>query len=1215
MSKQPGSSIEHEFHRLILLSALPFMVLIGLLAYLGYQDALGDGALAVVLAALALLLSVLLALRAARRLTRPLALIASAACARGAHDDTLVPLTGPSELQAMARELNRMIEARRDFEVALRENDARYRTVVESNRDGFLVVNAKGRLREVNDAYLRRSGYTREELLGMRVTDVEARETPAQLYAHVRAIVAKGGETFETLHRAKDGSLWPVEVAVIPRVDRSGEMLTFVRDISERKRADAILRTRMRLAELGQAGDIDVLLQAALDAAEEISGSQIGFFHFVDPDQEHLNLQAWSTNTLAHMCTAEGRGRHCAISEAGVWVDCFRTRAPVIHNDYAGLAHRKGLPEGHSPVKRVLVVPILRDGKVTQILGVGNKAVDYVHSDVEVVQAIAGMVQDLVERIRAEDALKVSEEQERALLAALPDGVLTHRNGRIEYANEVMLRMLGLGRAQAIVDHHLHEFVPGAFQAELAPAFAPPVSGEPTPPREVQVIRADGSPLEVEMSGASLKTGDTLRILVMRDVSARKAANAKIQRLTNFLAALSQCNQAVLHCSGENDLFQQICSAIVNYGGVKLAWIGLVNQATGMLTVAASYGDDTGHLQGIQVSTDASKPEGRGPGGTAVRENRPVWCQDFLREPGTRSRHDRARKAGWLSVAAVPLSRGGEVMGALSLYASEIGAFDQEVQHLVVEMAENINFALDHLAHEAERAQIERALKESEGRLSAIFQASPLGIIVTGVPDGTILEVNDAALRLFGRERVATIGRTVLELGIYADPKQREEMTQLLLACGSLDRFPVAVYMRDAAAGLVELSGRVIELQGRQCLVAMMLDISERRRLEEAHLQAQKLESLGTLAGGIAHDFNNILAAIRGNADLAAQDVGPGHAAAQSLDEIRVASMRAHDLVRRIMAFGRPKESQHEVVALDVVVVEVLKLLRSVLRAGISLDTAFAPETPHVLADAGQLHEAVVNLTTNAAYAIGKRAGTIEYRLEPVQVEAAQARGIPGLKAGRYARLTVSDDGCGMDTTTLARIFDVFYTTKPVGEGAGLGLSMVHGIMRSHGGAVTVQSTPSKGSRFALYFPAAQVQAVKAGRSAAVQDVPASGKRVLYVDDEASLVLLASRVLARLGHKVSTFTEPQQALAALRAQPRDFDVLVTDLSMPHMSGFELATEALALSPDLPVLMTTGYITVEDEISARALGIREIVLKPVTMDELGRILDRLLREVP
>ncbi len=199
-----------------------------------------------------------------------------------------------------------------------------------------------------------------------------------------------------------------------------------------------------------------------------------------------------------------------------------------------------------------------------------------------------------------------------------------------------------------------------------------------------------------------------------------------------------------------------------------------------------------------------------------------------------------------------------------------------------------------------------------------------------------------------------------------------------------------------------------------------------------------------------------------------------------------------------------------------------------------------------------------------------------------------------------------------MDAATKERIFDAFYTTKQVGEGTGLGLSMVHGIMRSHGGAVTVQSAPGKGSSFALYFTAAEKQAHGEAQDATAPMVLSAGQRVLYVDDEEALVLLATRVLPRLGHSVTGFTDPEAALQAFRARPQDFDVVVTDLSMPYMSGLDLAREVLAVCPGMPVLMTTGYLGPEDEAGARAVGIREVVLKPATMDELGQVLDRILR---
>jgi CheY-like chemotaxis protein len=310
------------------------------------------------------------------------------------------------------------------------------------------------------------------------------------------------------------------------------------------------------------------------------------------------------------------------------------------------------------------------------------------------------------------------------------------------------------------------------------------------------------------------------------------------------------------------------------------------------------------------------------------------------------------------------------------------------------------------------------------------------------------------------------------------------------------------------------------------------------------------------------------------------------------------------------MVFGSPREARQEVVDLGLVTDEVLRLLRSTLSAGIQLRTEFASAPPHVVADAGQVHEVIVNLTTNAAYAIGGESGTITYRLEPVQIGERETGAPAGLKPGSYVRLTVIDTGCGIDPARLERIFDAFYTTKPVGEGAGLGLSMVHGIMKSHGGAVTAESDVGRGARFSVYFRAADRAAAAAAPLRAEIRSETAGRRVLFVDDEEALVLVAQRMLGRLGHTVNAFTDPNAALAHFRNHPDDFDVMVTDLSMPGLSGFELSRAVLALRPRLPIVLTTGWVRGQDETTARDVGIRELVLKPLSMGELNQVIDQL-----
>lgn len=407
------------------------------------------------------------------------------------------------------------------------------------------------------------------------------------------------------------------------------------------------------------------------------------------------------------------------------------------------------------------------------------------------------------------------------------------------------------------------------------------------------------------------------------------------------------------------------------------------------------------------------------------------------------------------------------------------------------------------------------------------------------------------------------------------------------------------------AVRLLDAEGQTIKWFGSNT------DIDERKRAEESQLRTQKMEALGTLAGGIAHDFNNILLSITGNTRLALSDLPTGHPAYDNLAEIAKASGRATELVRRILTFSRQQEPKRVVVQLRPVVEEAMKLLRSTLPAMVELRGDFTADVSQVAADTTQVFQIIMNLATNASHAIGSGKGVIELRLDAVNVNAELAGTNPDLHEGAYTRLSVSDDGCGMDKETIARIFDPFFTTKPMGQGTGLGLSVVEGIMKGHGGAVTVYSQPDKGTTFRLYFPAVEAPVEKT-----VTERPkissSGGESILYVDDEESLVMLAGRILKRLGYKVTGQTNPMHALAKFRSSPYDYDLVVTDLSMPGMSGFELIRELLAIRPDIPIVLTSGYIRPEDNESALQNGVRATIMKPNTIEELGRTLEQILR---
>jgi PAS domain S-box-containing protein len=386
---------------------------------------------------------------------------------------------------------------------------------------------------------------------------------------------------------------------------------------------------------------------------------------------------------------------------------------------------------------------------------------------------------------------------------------------------------------------------------------------------------------------------------------------------------------------------------------------------------------------------------------------------------------------------------------------------------------------------------------------------------------------------------------------------------------------------------------------------------AQRLALETQLRESQKMQAVGTMAGGIAHDFNNILSAILGNVELAKQDTAPGSASLTSLDEIDKAGRRARDLVRQILTFSRNEQPKRIPMHLSEVVQETVRLVRVTLPPGVELKVIEASDCSSVLADATQVEQALLNLCTNAILAVGTHKGSVTIASRNTALDAAQASRI-GIPAGRYVDLSVSDTGNGMDTATLLRIFEPFFTTRQVGQGTGLGLSVVHGIMQTHQGGIDVQSTPGQGSVFHLYFPACEDAVVTSSEPApAPVTVHGGGRHVMYVDDDQALVFLVQRVLRRKGFTVTTFTDPLLAQAALAERAQEFDLLVTDYNMPGYSGLDLLRAVKAIRPDLPVALASGYVTAELEKDAFAAGASALVYKPNDVNELCETVQQLI----
>jgi len=426
-----------------------------------------------------------------------------------------------------------------------------------------------------------------------------------------------------------------------------------------------------------------------------------------------------------------------------------------------------------------------------------------------------------------------------------------------------------------------------------------------------------------------------------------------------------------------------------------------------------------------------------------------------------------------------------------------------------------------------------------------------------------------------------------------------------------------ALLLRHNQALLRKLERKMAQLE--ESNRTLQADIAERERverersaLEEQLLQARKMEAIGTLAGGIAHDFNNILGAIAGNAELARMEPDLPESVRTGIDEIVKATDRAKRLVQQILTFSRRTRVEPRPVSLPEIARETLSLLRSTIPAGIDLDLVIREPVPNVLADTTQLHVVVLNLVTNAWHAIDGTAGRIEVELSGTATP--EAIGANGNGTPDAARLVVRDNGHGMDPETRQRIFEPFYTTKAPGVGTGLGLSVVHGLVRDLGGNIVVDSRPGAGTTFEVRLPAVS-GSVEAAPAAPAPVPRGSGERILYLDDDEALVFLARRLFGRLGYTVHGRTRPDAALEDLREDPTGFDLLVTDYNMPTMSGLEVAREAARIAPRLPIILASGYVTEELRQEAARAGIAQVLEKPDSMADLCQAVDRTIRARP
>ncbi len=771
--------------------------------------------------------------------------------------------------QRAAGELERQLA-----DEALHESEALFRSYYELGLIGMAITSLEKGWVQCNDCLCSMLGYTQEELSNKswaeltHPDDLAADEAQFQLVLHGEI----DGYQIEKRFIRNEGGIIHTDLSVkcVRNEDGSPKhFIAMIKDITRQKKEERLAAARLYLVEYSLSHTLNELLTATLDQIEELTGSQIGYFHLLQEDQRTLTLHAWSTRTARDFCKAEGAGSHYDIDKAGVWVDCIHQRQPVIHNDYASLPHRKGMPPGHATVTRELAVPILRSDKIVGILGIGNKASEYSEEDV-----------------------------------------------------------------------------------------------------------------------------------------------------------------------------------LIAYRFADLAW-------------------------------------------------------DI-----------------------------------------------------------------------AERKQMQDSLSESNELFITAFNSAPIMITISSIEDGTYLDANQQFQNISGFSREEVIGKTSVELG-WISEADRMRLKESIQQQGKIQGQELSLHTKAGLTKLCKYWGEVISVTGQQRLLSIALDITEQHKAEQQLHQVQKMESIGSLAGGVAHDFNNMLTVIMGHVQLGLMESDINHPVCEHLTEIMKTAERSADLTRQLLAFARKQAIAPKNIDLNEVINGMLKMLRRLIGESIQLTWQPAPDLWRIKADPSQIDQILANLCVNGRDAInGTGRITIETRNNTVDSSYCEEN--PEAVPGDYVHLSVSDDGSGMDKETMARVFEPFFTTKGVGEGTGLGLATVYGIVKQNDGFINIYSEPGMGTTFTIHLPRLEEKSQKSQTEAKAAPLPKGQETILLVEDEPGILQITSLLLGMQGYTLLTAGTPDEAIRLAHEHAGEINLLITDVIMPKMNGKDLANKLQSLNPQLKCLYMSGY---------------------------------------
>jgi PAS domain S-box-containing protein len=503
----------------------------------------------------------------------------------------------------------------------------------------------------------------------------------------------------------------------------------------------------------------------------------------------------------------------------------------------------------------------------------------------------------------------------------------------------------------------------------------------------------------------------------------------------------------------------------------------------------------------------------------------------------------------------------------------------------------------------------EKALQSSEAKYRELVEQSPIGLALTKM-DGNFVSVNSAYADIIGYRVDEVLKFTFWDITPKENIPNDQQQMELIESTGKYGPYEKQYVHKNGYLVTVRINGMVVIRNGEKFIWSSVEDISalkkaenEKQKLAQKLQQLYKMEAIGTLAGGIAHDFNNILFPIMGHTEMLLMDTPEDSSTLDSLKKIYAGANRAKELVKQILTFSRQENVDLQLIKLQPIVKEALKLIRSTIPTTIEIKQDVHPDCGVIKADPTQIHQIVMNLATNAYHAMEETDGEMKVSLKEVEFGTLDLID-PDMVPGVYACLTVADTGVGMDKTLIDKIFDPFFTTKAMGKGTGMGLSVVHGIVAALGGAIHVYSEPEKGTEFNVYFPI-EKNILKEKVTNSKTEIQGGTEHILLVDDEESIITMEKQILERLGYQVTSLTSSIEALEAFRANPEKFDLIITDMAMQKMPGDKLAGEMIKIRSDIPILLCTGFSETMSEEKIKFIGIKGLLLKPIIIKDLAK----------